>query len=121
MNLEELTKIIKKAWSKETCYKGLREEWTKENPSLGQCAITSLIVNDMFGGKIMRCMTQQGSHYYNIINNEIIDLTIDQFSGRLPSYEQSEERIRDYILSNKETKERYELLVDNVNKIKDRY
>ena len=72
--LNELDNILKLSWSKETCVSSLKDNWNKDNSSLGQCAITSLIVNDFLGGKIMRCMTSFGSHYYNMINNKIIDL-----------------------------------------------
>ena len=62
----------------------------------------------------MRCMTSSGSHYYNIIDNEIIDLTIDQFLGEIPDYINGEERTRDYLLSNEDTRNRYEKLLYNL-------
>ncbi|MDD2377222.1 MAG: Ada metal-binding domain-containing protein [Bacilli bacterium] len=111
MKKEELEKIICMSWSKETCYPPLQEEWSRENPSLGQCAITSLVVNDFFGGKIMRCLCNNISHYYNLVNNEIIDMTVDQFNGSIPNYENSTERTREYLLLNEDTKNRYKLLL----------
>ena len=115
MTIEELTKVLEKSWAKETCSPGFREIWTKENPSLGQCAITALIVNDYFGGKIMRCMTSTGSHYYNEINGKRIDLTVDQFLGEVPLYEEGQERTRKYLLGNEDTKNRY---LDLLKKVK---
>lgn len=61
---KEIFDIISMSWSKETCYPTLQDKWNKSNPSLGQCAITSLVVNDFCGGKIMRCMVDGISHYY---------------------------------------------------------
>lgn len=116
MNIDELKKLLVASWTKETCFPGLKDYWSKQNPSLGQCAVTSLIVNDYYGGKIMRCMTSSGSHYYNLVNNEIIDLTKEQFLNEEPDYINSEERTREYILSNTDTKDRYLLLKDNLNK-----
>ena len=110
MELGELKQLLMESWLLETCSPGLRDKWHEENPSLGQCAITSLIVNDFFGGKIMRCMASTGSHYYNIIDDEIIDLTKEQFLGEIPDYEKGEERTREYLLSNKDTNNRYLLL-----------
>ena len=110
MEIEELKQIITYCWNEETCSPGLKENWCEENPSLGQCAITTLIVNDFFGGKIMRCMTPSGSHYYNLIDNEVIDLTVEQFLGRIPHYEKGEQRTREYLLGNEDTKKRYLLL-----------
>lgn len=113
MIIEEVTKIIELSFSKETCYQALKDKWNEENKSLGHCEITALVVNDFLGGKIMRCMSETGSHYYNLINNEIIDLTVSQFK-ELPDYENSEERTREYLLSNIDTKNRYKMLLNNV-------
>ena len=110
MEINELKQLLLKSWDAETCAPGLRSEWTNDNPSLGQCAITALIVNDFFGGKIMRCMASSGSHYYNIIDDEIIDLTVEQFLGEIPQYEDGSERTKDYLLGNEDTKNRYLLL-----------
>ena len=86
MIINDIKKELIKSWSKNTCTPYLKEQWSISNPSLGQCAITSLIVNDFCGGKIMKCMTPYGSHYYNSINNEVIDLTVEQFNGYIPDY-----------------------------------
>jgi hypothetical protein len=116
MEIGELKSYLIDSWKKETCASGLRDEWSEENPSLGQCAITSLIVNDYFGGKIMRCMASTGSHYYNLIDNELIDLTFEQFQGEIPQYEQGQERTREYLLGNEDTRNRYLLLKSNLEK-----
>lgn len=116
MEIEQLKKLLTFSWNLETCSPGLKSEWNEKNPSLGQCAITALIVNDLFGGKIMRCMSSSGSHYYNLINNEIIDLTVEQFLGEIPKYQDGETRTREYLLSNEDTKNRYILLLNNLKK-----
>ena len=115
MDIKKLKEILLSNWSKETCSPGSKDEWSMENPSLGQCAITSLIVNDLYGGKIMRCVIDSGSHYYNLINNKIVDLTVEQFLGKIPEYKTGEERSRDYLLSNEDTKNRYLLLKKKIN------
>lgn len=112
MDINYLNKLLTECWSCETCVPNLRNNWSNDIPTLGQCAITALIVNDFFGGKIMRCMSSSGSHYYNLINDEIVDLTVNQFLGTLPLYDGGEERTREYLLSNDDTKERYLLLLD---------
>ena len=114
MEIRQLKQLLIQSWNLETCAPGLRNEWNEENPSLGQCAITALIVNDFFGGKIMRCMASSGSHYYNIIDDELVDLTVEQFLGEIPQYENGEERTREYLLSNEDTKNRYLLLNRNL-------
>lgn len=107
MNIDILENMLKKSWSKETCSPSLRDMWDEFNPSLGQCAISALIVKDYFGGKIMRCMTSTGSHYYNLIDNNIVDLTASQFIDEVPNYSESSERTRLYLLGNSDTKSRY--------------
>ena len=111
MKIDELKRIIKLSWAKETCVGSLQDCWEKENPALGQCAVTALLVNDYLGGKIMRCMCESGSHYYNLINDEIVDFTVEQFEHEFPLYEKSEQRTRDYLLSNEDTKKRYIILL----------
>ena len=110
MSIDYLKKLLDDCWSYETCSPGFKNIWVSHNPSLGQCAVTALIVNDMFGGKIMRCMTSSGSHYYNLIDDTIVDLTVGQFLGEMPLYDIGEERTREYLLSNEDTKDRYMLL-----------
>lgn len=113
MKLEELERIIKLSWSKDTCVSSLKNDWCDDKRSLGQCAVTSLIVNLYMGGKIMRCLSETGSHYYNLINGNIVDLTVSQFKN-LPDYLNGEERSIEYLLSNEDTKNRYLLLLQNV-------
>ena len=115
MEINELKNILLKSWSRETCSPGLRNEWSEENPSLGQCAITAMLVYYLFGGKIMRCMASTGSHYYNMINGEIVDLTVKQFMGEIPKYEEGQERTIDYLLSNEDTKARFLMLSNEVS------
>lgn len=117
MEINKLKILLEKSWNRDTCSPGLRYKWSEDNPSLGQCAITSLIVNDYFGGKIMRCMASTGSHYYNLIDNEIIDLTAEQFGDEVPKYEDGEERTIEYLLSNEDTKNRYLMLYNNLKEV----
>ena len=114
MNIEQLKRFLFCKWNRETCSPGLKDSWSEENPSLGQCAITALIVNDFFGGKIMRCIASSGSHYYYLIDGNIVDLTVQQFLGEIPEYESGEERTREYLLSNEDTRNRYLLLLNNL-------
>ncbi len=116
MEIRELKLLLSRSWKRETCSPILRNEWNEENTSLGQCAITDLIVNDIFGGEIMRCMSSTVSHYYNLIEGKIVDLTVEQFRGVIPDYDNSEERTREYLLSNKDTESRYLLLKNSLQK-----
>ncbi len=85
------------------------EHWTEDNPALGQCAVTALIVQDRFGGILVRAENEGVSHYWNRLAGGIeVDLTRSQFETWNPGAEL--ERDRDYVLSFPATLRRYELL-----------
>lgn len=113
MIINELNEILKLSFDKKTCCPSLQNDWSIQNKALGNCAITALIVNDFIGGKIMKCMSETGSHYYNLINNKVVDLTVSQFK-LTPDYTKGKEITRDYLLSDIDTKTRYLLLLKSV-------
>jgi uracil-DNA glycosylase family 4 len=108
--LNKIIYFLNKSWSKDTCYPSMQQEWSEKNKSLGQCAITSLIVNDYFDGDICKCEVNGISHYFNQINNETIDLTKEQFGSETIKYENIKKKTRNQILDNSDTKNRYEVL-----------
>lgn len=110
MTLRQLNNLLYDCYSSETCYPKLKDEWTIENKTLGHCAVTSLIVNDYFGGKIAKCNVQGISHYFNIIDDEIIDLTKEQFGENEPDYDNYNLVSRNDIVDNENTRVRYEKL-----------
>ena len=94
--LNELYSILRHCWSKETAYPSCQEGWTSDDPSNGQCAITAMLVHDMFGGTIHRVrLDGGGTHYFNKINGHYIDLTREQFDlYDIPlDYEPNDEKI----------------------------
>lgn len=98
-----LPQALRQSWSAAT---SADENWTPSNPSLGQCAVTALIVQDFAGGTLARTTVHGVSHYYNILPGSVeLDLTRDQF----PAWEPGEviERDRDYVLSFQPTADRY--------------
>lgn len=70
---------LKSAWSKESS-----ASWSAENPAKGQCSATSLIVQDIFGGSILKTKTYGGTHFYNLINGVRWDMTVSQFDRPIP-------------------------------------
>lgn len=62
--------ILRMAWCKETAYPSCQAEWVESDPSYGQCAITAMLVYDMFGGTI-HCIrvSGDGTHYFNLFFN----------------------------------------------------
>jgi len=116
---EPIKEIFKKGWDKDTCYPALRKKWRNSSPEVGQCAITALIVHDIYGGEI--AYNKIKNHFWNKLpSGKFVDLTKGQFSnpGNLKPdlfIERSE------ILNSKaaklfETKNRYNLLKRRVAK-----
>ena len=115
--LDDLFNILLECWSKETAYPSCQAEWVPNDPSYGQCAITAMLVYDMFGGTIHRIrVSGGGTHYFNKIDGHYIDLTVNQFDlYNIPvKYEPNEQMDRKYCGKNKDTQSRYELLVKRI-------
>ena len=121
MQREELFAAIDGSWSAET---SSSREWSRENRSLGQCAVTACVIQDYLGGDILNTVATlpdgtTDSHYYNSIDDEEIDRTRGQFPEGTTYTEgtpktQGCDTTRDYILSNINTKIRYHLLRSGV-------
>lgn len=109
MTLELLKEYLNKIYSKDTCYPLCKNEWNISNPTFGHCEIVSLIVNDYFGGEIYKIKVDGISHYFNIIDNNIIDLTSNQF-GKEINYNNKIKKQRQEILEDNNTLFRYNLL-----------
>jgi hypothetical protein len=93
------------AWCAETSAGG---SFNWRRPSFGQCAVTAMLVQDIFGGELMRGINEGDSHYWNLIDGREVDLTRDQFRVWAPRDVQKVERFR--LESSPETMERYHLL-----------
>ena len=115
--LHKLYAVLRQAWKADTAYRSCQSEWVSNDPSYGQCAITAMLVHDMFGGTIHRIRVDGGgTHYFNKINGQYVDLTREQFDlYDLPvAYEPNEEMKREYCGKNPDTKERYKQLQRNI-------
>lgn len=112
--MENLETILYLSWEKKTCYKDSRNKWTLDKPYIGQCAVTSLIVNDLLGGDIMRVKVGDESHYYNVVDGKIIDYTAKQYEDTSINYADGKLAYREVLLGNLDTRNRYYILVRNV-------
>ena len=70
--------VLFKAWSIESS-----SQWTIKNPAKGQCGVTALIVNDYFGGEILKTLVSNRWHFYNQIDGITYDFTASQFTNLL--------------------------------------
>ena len=117
IGLAELLDAVRQSWSQETAM----GKWETSNPSLNQCAVTALVVQDYLDGKLLRCETVLGnSHYWNLLPSSMeIDLTGEQFDliEDKPIKETVIERSREYVLSYPDTARRYKTLANAVKKM----
>jgi hypothetical protein len=103
-HLVRLRAALERAWSAET---SANPDWSASLPSAGQCAVTSLVLQDMFGGTLLRAEIAGQSHYWNRLpDGTDLDLTKDQFPDFCLDTSPIE-RSRDYVLSFASTRERY--------------
>jgi hypothetical protein len=81
--LAQLEQAIREAWSLDTAEED--DGWTPENPSRGQCDITSLVVHDLLGGDVLAADVYLDgerieAHMWNrLVSGVEVDLTRDQF------------------------------------------
>ena len=81
--LAQLEQAIRESWSLDTADK--EDGWTPENPSRGQCDITTLVVHDLVGGEVLGADVYLDGeriegHMWNRLESGIdVDLTRDQF------------------------------------------
>ncbi|MGN1296311.1 MAG: hypothetical protein ACI4UZ_01025, partial [Candidatus Aphodocola sp.] len=105
MNIKNIQKVLLECYSKDLCYPKVQCDWNENNRCFGMCAITSLIINDYFGGDICKIYVDGIIHYFNLIENNIVDLTKDQFNHEM-DYKDYKIMDREKILTD-DTKNRY--------------
>ena len=54
-------------------------EWTADNPAIGQCNVTALLIHELFGGDLLKTPLPAGNHFYNRIEGRRYDFTASQF------------------------------------------
>ncbi|WP_461028889.1 YunG family protein [Streptomyces sparsus] len=83
----EIERALRASWAADTCSPDdlARTGWSSDNPALGHCDVTALVVNDVFGGDLVLAEVhlgdeQHGHHWWNQLpTGTQLDLTRDQF------------------------------------------
>jgi hypothetical protein len=110
--IDDLCYLLPSAWRADTSF--LEADWSADNPAVGQCAVTALVVQDLFGGDLLRGRMQSAAHYWNRLpDGREVDLTAGQFEAE-PVFEEATLRSREYVLSFTATRQRYQRLRDNL-------
>ena len=103
--------LLSDVWCAETCAPRLRPRWSRENPTLGQCSITSFLIQDTFGGRVFGVPLKDGGyHCFNLVGGCLFDLTSEQFGNEVLDYVHCPEQVRDAHFSDPDKFARYELL-----------
>jgi hypothetical protein len=98
-------------WCGYTCAPRLREKWSTDNITLGQCSITAFLAQDIFGGKVYGVLRPGGNyHCYNVVGDVVFDLTSEQFGDEKLGYSDNPEQFREVHFAKAEKRERYEYL-----------
>ena len=95
-NQRDMYDILSLLWCADTCAPRMRKDWSKDNMTLGQCSITSFLIQDIFGGKVYGIpLPEGGYHCFNLVDDSLFDLTSEQFGNKkliyTLNYEQSRE------------------------------
>lgn len=110
-NLRQLYDLLSEIWCAKTCAPRMRDNWSEENKTLGQCSITAFLAQDIFGGKVYGIQRSGGNfHCYNVIGDRVFDLTSEQFGEEVSSYENNPEQFREVHFAKEEKRMRYEYL-----------
>ena len=127
-SLQQLTSALHESWPVEIG-NAVVGDWTPENPARGQCIPSSLVVQDYFGGDIVRyAVTAEGineTHYFNVLKDgTIIDTTGSQYKVPVSMIvkpidlaKNSFQSVRERCLADDDTRMRYELLQSRVESI----
>lgn len=103
--------ILSGIWCADTCAPRMREEWSADNPTLGQCSITAFLMQDIFGGKVYGILRPGGNyHCFNVVGDCVFDLTSEQFGDETLDYEDCPEQFREVHFAKEEKRLRYEYL-----------
>lgn len=74
----EILSALFDSWSPQSAI-----QWRSDNPALGQCNATSMLIEELFGGRILKTRYREGFHFYNETDGRRYDFTASQFASRV--------------------------------------
>lgn len=109
--------LLSEIWCAETCAPRMRDRWSKENKTFGQCSITAFLAQDIFGGDVYGILRPDGNyHCYNVVGDCVFDLTSEQFGDEVLSYVGNPLQKREVHFLKEEKRQRYEYLKEELKK-----
>ncbi len=119
LNSLRLSTALKSSWGEDTSYPDDAKNWTQDNPSIGQCAATSVVAQDFLRGDIHKNSAYY--HYWNQLpSGSFVDFTHDQFGINEPIVSQGKIKKKNLLKGKKAnqalTPQRYKILRKRVKK-----
>ena len=100
--------LLSDIWCKYSCAPRMRIMWSESNKTLGQCSITSFLVQDIFGGEVFGVpLSGGGIHCFNVIGEVEFDLTSEQFGDEKLVYTHKYPQSREEHFLDEDKKARY--------------
>ena len=107
--------LLSGIWCAQTCAPRMRQDWSEENRTHGQCSITAFLMQDIFGGKVLGVPLEDGNfHCFNVVGDCMFDLTSEQFGSKALNYENCPEQLREVHFAKEEKRLRYEYLREHL-------
>ena len=118
LNPNDYYDILSKIWCAETCAPRLRDKWSSDNKTMGQCSVTAFLMQDVFGGEVYVILRTGGNyHCFNVVGDCIFDLTSEQFGDEILDYIVCTKQSRDIHFASEEKRKRYEYLKAKVAEV----
>ena len=112
----ELYQLLMQIYCAATCAPRMRQNWSEENKTLGQCSVTAFLAQDIFGGEVYGIPLEDGSiHCYNAVKDAVFDLTSEQFLPEKLEYRKENPQKRSEHFRKQEKYARYLYLKDQLN------
>lgn len=107
--MQKIYEIIKSASSDETI--------NKENESIGESDLVSLLIKTLYGGSIIRITSSDKTHYCNVILDRIVDYSDETLETSNLSVTSITEISESELLTDETIKSRYLAFLENVQQI----
>lgn len=113
---------LSRIWCADTCAPRIRDKWSTDNKTAGQCSITAFLAQDIFGGEVYAMPTDNGGlHCFNCACGVIFDLTSEQFGNEASKLVYDTKMLQDredgQHFAKPEKRARYEYLVSRMDKL----
>ena len=78
-NRKIVRKALKRTWESVDC-----SACSAKKSAIDKSSMTSQLIYDVFGGKILKICKKKGWHFYNRIEGEPVDFTVSEMNNYFP-------------------------------------